>query len=297
MGDPRSISTKIAQQFGYVTREQLLDAGLGAGAIDYRIRTGELIVEHAGVYAVKYRRREPIAKAAAAVLACGKGAALSNSSAAVLWDMFKRWPDPPEVTVPGDRRRPKIKTHRRKLERRDIRTQRGIRCTSPARTALDIAPRLTDDQLARAIEQTRLAGWLSNAELLEIVDRLPHHRGAGRLRRVIEGLANAPTRSKFERLFLNCLRRYGLPTPQVNVRIMGKEVDFLFERERVIVELDGYETHGTRASFERDRERDAVLLAAGYVTIRITWERFKSDPQREAARLLQILEQQRAVAA
>ena len=53
----------------------------------------------------------------------------------------------------------------------------------------------------------------------------------------------------------------------------GYEVDALFPEQRVIVELDGYEFHGTRQAFESDRERDATLLAAGYVTIRITWDR------------------------
>ncbi len=287
-----------ARQWGFVTRAQLLEAGLSGSAIDYRVKNGNLIVEYAGVYALEYRRREPIALAAAAVLACGKGAVLSHSSAAVLWDMFKRWPDPPEVTVPGDRRRAKIAIHRcPTLERREIRIQRGIRCTSPALTALDIAPRLNDDQLARAIDRGRLAGYLSQSELLEIVDRRPHHRGARRLEQVLRGLANAPTRSEFERLFLKFLKRYGLPTPQVNVRVAGRERDFVFERERVIVELDGYQTHGTKASFERDRERDAALLAAGYVTIRITWGRLKSDPQREADRLLRILEDRRRMLA
>ncbi len=57
----------------------------------------------------------------------------------------------------------------------------------------------------------------------------------------------------------------------------------------MIVELDGYEYHQGRRSFERDRERDATLLAAGYVTIRITWERLTTQPEREAARLQAIL--------
>jgi very-short-patch-repair endonuclease len=286
-----------ARQYGYLKREQLLEIGLAPRTITHRI-AGKLIVEHAGVYALEYRRGEPIAKAAAAVLACGEAAVLSHESAAVLWGMRSRWPDPPHVMVPADRRRPNITIHRcPTLERRDIRIQRGIRCTSPARTALDVAPGLTLRQLAAAIEEARLAGYLRRQALLEIVDRLPNHRGARRLRKIVEGLANAPTRSEFERLFLKFLKRYGLPAPRVNARVAGYEVDMLFEHERVIVELDGYETHGTRRSFESDREQDAAMLTAGYVTIRITWERFRSDPQREAERLIQILENRRQHAA
>ena len=63
----------------------------------------------------------------------------------------------------------------------------------------------------------------------------------------------------------------------------------MFPGERVIVELDGYRYHHSRASFERDRERDAATLAAGHVTVRITWERLRDHPRREAKRLHRIL--------
>jgi very-short-patch-repair endonuclease len=57
----------------------------------------------------------------------------------------------------------------------------------------------------------------------------------------------------------------------------------------VIVELDGFEFHGTRHAFEKDRERDATTLAAGHITVRITWERLTNAPEREAPRLHAIL--------
>jgi very-short-patch-repair endonuclease len=98
-----------------------------------------------------------------------------------------------------------------------------------------------------------------------------------------------PTRSEFEDRFLVFARRYDLPTPNLNVRVAGYEVDVMFPAHKVIVELDGYDYHQGRRSFERDRERDAALLAAGYVTIRITWERLTTQPEREAARLEAIL--------
>ena len=110
-----------------------------------------------------------------------------------------------------------------------------------------------------------------------------------RLLRPLVVTPTGPTRSEFEDRFLAFAREYGLPTPSMNARVAGYEVDALFPAHMVIVELDGYEYHQGRRSFERDRERDAVLLAAGYVTIRITWERLTTQPEREAARLHQIL--------
>lgn len=73
----------------------------------------------------------------------------------------------------------------------------------------------------------------------------------------------------------------------------GFELDACFPVERVIIELDGREFHSGRHSFETDRERDAAMLALGFVTVRITWERLIETPEREAARLLVILEARR----
>ena len=53
----------------------------------------------------------------------------------------------------------------------------------------------------------------------------------------------------------------------------------------MIVELDGWAFHRDRVSFESDRNRDADTLAAGLVTVRITWERMTTEPQHEADRL------------
>jgi very-short-patch-repair endonuclease len=71
--------------------------------------------------------------------------------------------------------------------------------------------------------------------------------------------------------------------------VVGYEVDALFEAERLIVELDGWEFHSSRASFESDRDRDANTLVAGYETVRITRKRIQHAPRREARRLDLIL--------
>lgn len=93
MANVGCIAAKIhhlaVRQHGHVTRAQLLALGLSSRAISRRIESGELVVVHAGVYAVGYVRTDPLARAAAAVLACGEDALLSHASAAALWDMGK----------------------------------------------------------------------------------------------------------------------------------------------------------------------------------------------------------------
>ena len=294
MSEPldKRIAALAKRQRGYVTRRQLMRLGVGPDAIRYRVRIGRLIPVYAGVYAVGHLPTLPQDRAVGAVLACGPDAVLSHGSAATLWGIFGHWEMPFEVTVASLRRRRGIVVHRAKLERRDRTRQLGIRVTSPARTVLDIAPRLGDGQLARAVNELRRQ-HLRVYELADVLSRFPRSPASARLRRFTEN-PTGPTRSEFEDAFLLFAERFGLPRPLVNARIGRYTADVLFPDERVIVELDGWNFHSSRESFESDRERDAELLLRGYVTVRITWERLIRHPQREAARLLAILRARRA---
>jgi hypothetical protein len=266
-----------------------LDLGLARGAIDGRIEVGRLVRVHQGVFAVGAVRDDPPARAAAAVLACGPGALLSHGSAAALWKIAQRWPYTMEVIVLTDRRPPGIRTHRcRNLAGNDRRTQLGIRTTSIARALLDITPGLNDDEVARAVSDARINAYLKLGQLRDVLDRNPRHWGTKRLRPFVDR-PNGPTRSRFERRFLELTRTYGLPEPVLNTKVNGYEVDALFPAQRLIVELDGWDFHSDRASFKSDRERDAHQLAAGYRTLRITWERLCDELHKEAERLRRIL--------
>lgn len=283
------IRALAGRQYGHVTRAQLLDAGLGQAALEHRVHTRKLVPIYHGVYAVGAVRDDPPGRAAAAVLAGGPGALLSHASAAALWKITRRWPYTMEVMVLTDRRPPGIRTHRcRNLAGNDGRTQLGIRTTSAARALLDITPGLNDDEVARAVSDARINAHLKLGQLRDVLDRNPRHWGAKRLKPFVDR-PNGPTRSEFERRFLKLTRTYGLPEPVLNTKLNGYEVDALFAVQRLIVELDGWDFHRDRRSFESDRERDAHQLAAGYRTLRITWERLCDEPHKEAERLLRIL--------
>jgi hypothetical protein len=287
---PTPIARLAARQHGNVTRAQLLDLGVGEKAIQYRLRNGLLHQEHRGVYSVGRPARTALERAAAAVLACGPDAALSHQSALALWGLLI-WPWRMDVTTPIDRRPPKLAAHRsRTLIRADIRTHHGIRVTTPARALLDCAPSLT--RLTRAVNDALRSPYMTLAQLADVVARNPTHAGAKPLLPFVASTTGL-TRSDLEDLFLAFCKRYGLPVPLINTIVCGYEVDALFAAQRVIVELDSWDFHRDRQAFENDRNRDADLLAAGFVVIRITWERLITRPADEAARLQQILAMQR----
>ncbi len=152
---------------------------------------------------------------------------------------------------------------------------------------------MSDRALRRAVNDLRIARHLRLGDLAELLTRCPNNPGAARLKPFVDA-PRGPTRSELEDAFDDLSARFDLPRAEVNARAAGYEVDVLFGAERVIVELDGWEFHQTREAFESDRDRDAETLAAGLETVRITWERLKSNPEKEAARLRAILDARRA---
>lgn len=280
------MSRIAARQFGHVTREQLLALSVPSQTIARWVGNARLTRVHAGVYALGHPQHSPPARAMAAVLACGNRAVLSHDSAAALWGV-RTWPRVPEVTCALEKRRPGIRTHRTAtLTSTDVRRERNIRVTSPSRTILDIQTRLTDDQLTRAVNDLRLAGHLKATELRRLL------AASHRIKDLIDP-HQAPTRSRMEDDFLAFTRKHGLPCPRLNVKLFGHEVDALFEREKLIVELDSWTHHKERRDFENDRERDARAAEHGYQTVRVTWERLHDDATEEAARLHRILQRRR----
>jgi very-short-patch-repair endonuclease len=284
------IAGLAARQHGVVSRDQLTDAGIRAGAIDHRRRTGRLQLVHKGVYAVGYQSDSPLTRAMAAVLACGPGAVLSHRSAAALWEI-RAWSAAVEVSAPSRHSHVGVVVHRaRTLTRRDTTIHHGIPVTTIARTLIDVADTLDDAALARAVNEARVIHRIQLNELARRLAETRGRRGAHRLRSFVDSPA-APTRSALEDAFLSFTERHQLPRPEVNQRIAGYEVDMLWRSERLVAELDGRRFHDHLDGFERDRDKDANLMAAGYRVIRITWRRLDTDPEREARRLHALLAQ------
>lgn len=284
-----AIAAIAARQNGNISRRQLLGLGLSRDQIAYRVKIGRLHLLFRGVYAVGRPPTDPIQWASAAVMACGERAMLSHRSAMRLWGLWKRWDRPFDVTVAGDRRLKDVRIHRvTNLRKRDVRTHKDIRVTSPARTLLDQAPSLRRKSLTRAVNNARLEHILGLDDLADVVRRFPLHPGAALLKPFV-GIKGGATRSSWEDDFPGWCDRNGLPRPLLNTIVAGHEVDALFPNEKVIVELDSWDFHSSQQAFEDDRDQDADTAAAGYLTVRGTEERLKQNEQREAARLHQII--------
>jgi very-short-patch-repair endonuclease len=292
----RPIDAEIARlatrQHGVVGRSQLVALGLSLDAIDHRVEQRRLLRLHRGVYAVGHRRLARGGAWMAAVLAAGQGAVLSHRSAGALWGVREWRGQDVEVTVPRRRRkRAGLVVHEAQLPADETTTHDGIPVTTPARTLLDLAALLDEHALARAAERAEALRLTSPTSLADLVARYPRRPGTPNVRRLLDQHRIVPTttRSALERRFLTLLDAENLPRPLVNQRHDHVEPDFRWTDHRLIVEVDGFETHGTRQAFERDRARDRRLLAEGWRVARITQRQLDDHPKRLARELRALL--------
>ena len=103
---------------------------------------------------------------------------------------------------------------------------------------------------------------------------------------VVDGLA--PTESWLERRALAVLADGGLPLPATQriVRRSGRfvaRVDFLYELQRLVVEVLGYRFHRTRQQMEADARRANELQLLGFGVLQFTYDTVVRDPQRMVA--------------
>jgi very-short-patch-repair endonuclease len=270
------VAERASKQWGVVSRAELRALGVAGATVDVWVRRGRLHVVHRGVYAVGHTVLRREGRWMAAVLAGGPGAVLSHLSAAACWELLQETSARVEITGPASRRGvPGIRLHRcRSLDARDSTDHEGIPITTIPRTLLDLASTVKPHRLERALAQAERLRLYDHRAIGELLARANGRRG---IRVLAQATAQEPafTRSELEAWFLNLVRDDDLPEPLVNFSLTAPdhpriEVDFYGPSHRLIVELDGWETHRTRAAFEQDRRRDAALQAAGCSVLRFT---------------------------
>ena len=177
----------------------------------------------------------------------------------------------------------------------DVLLVRGIPTTSVARSILgvaalgeahagsvqDLVQRALDRDLASLpwlwwlLEQRRCRGRSGVTAMEEALA-------------VIEGLA--PTESWLERRFLDLVRDHGLPTPATqrvirrSRRFVGR-VDFVWEDEKVVAEVLGYQFHRTRAQLDADTRRANQLQLLGYAALQFTFDAVVRSPMQVASQV------------
>jgi very-short-patch-repair endonuclease len=294
-----AIAERSLKQLGLLTHDELDDLGvtraqrrrlLGAGVLQ-RVCPG--VVRHTA-HPISWEQL-----LLAAVLAGGAGAVASHMAAAALWRFDSIRPGAVEITVPftGRSRVALGEGHRsRRLDVADIVTDRLIRRTTPARTILDIAPRLTRAQLEEVVDGAARDGQIRRAHLQWRLDQLPLHRGHDEVQALLdrtEGRDVGDSWLEQEAMRLIDAARLVRPRCQVKKRKVGggiARVDLIWDDRMLIVELMGHGTHATRRQRQHDAERRARLELLGFRVPEFTYEDVRERPDYFISMLIAHLE-------
>lgn len=280
-GATEAIRALAEAQHGVVSTRQLLDLGIDEDMVRSRQVGGLLIPLYQGVFALGHRRLSREGRWMGAVLACGPGAVLSHFSAGHLWHLCGSYGPVEVLRRSGGATHEGVRLHQtRRLEPYEVTVEKAIPVVSMERALLDMAGRVDSKRLERMLVQGYKSGRLSWPTLGRVLARRRGRKGAGRLRRIASEVDPAvlETRSVTEIDFLALWRRTEMHLPLVNVLVEGHLVDFLWPKEKVIVEADSWGFHGDPSSFERDYETDVDLIAAGYDVHHATYKMLSRDP-------------------
>jgi very-short-patch-repair endonuclease len=244
------------------------------------MRTGRLHPVARGVFAVGRPELAREGRWMAALLSCGDGAVLSHSSAAALWRIGQEWRRGVEISIPrkAHLRRPALVLHRRKrLYVPDRAIRSGIPLTSPAMTVIDLACRLSEEDVVRMVNDADKLGLVRVPALRRFADARPRQEGVGRIKEILDRRTFRATDSKLEQWFLPIVDDAGLPVPLTQQKVNGYKVDFYWPQLGLVVETDGLAYHRTPAEQAADRVRDQEHIAAGLTPLRFTHDQVKHE--------------------
>ena len=291
MHGERALLEQAARQHGLVTREQARAAGLSNHQVDGRLRSGRWTTPRRGVIQVLGAPFTEEQSIMAVCLLAGRAAVASHLTAARLWRLLLPDPERLEVTTPPGRRVrvEGVRQHRTPvLAREEVYRLRGIPVTTVARTLVDCSSRVRAGALGPVVDDALRRKLV---RLPELVRSHARRHTAGMAKVLAErGAGHDPGGSERELQVGRTLVAAGLPPPvaQHEVVVAGRtfRLDHAYPADRIAIEFDGWEAHGTFEAFHTDRERARLLVAAGWRLVLVTARTTPSDLVRDVGALL-----------
>lgn len=256
-----------------------------ASSLTWEASCGRLLRILPGIYIDSERCRDPLIRACAAGAWAPDGVITGFAAAKVSF-----WPGAPleaiTLAMPHGRPgQPGFRVERRVVPPEYVLQRRGFRITAPALTVLDLVA-LTGG--GEAIDQALRVRAVTLDSLYETLAALPHRRGNRVRAEMLLDSRDEPW-SEAERRTHHLLRAAEISGWDTNVSVCPDRsrffVDILFERLKVVVEIDGYAFHSDREVFETDRVRQNALVLDGWLVLRYTWRMIVEDPERVIAEI------------
>ena len=266
----------LNRQHGLITTAQALELGISSSTLSKRTRRGEFERVLPRVWRSTLVVPSLQQKALAAVLFAGEDSVASHGTAARLFGARDAG-SLPHVWSPNQRQSDLVVVHRGLVAQNDRRIRDGVPVTGPARTLVDLAAVLDDEQLEIALEHFLHHGLTTPMSINRCLDAIggTGRAGSARLRALLADRDARPLESPLEVKVWRLLRRAGLkPVRQFEVTCGNHRyrLDFAWPKLKVAIEADGFAAHDGRRAFVADRRRLAELAAAGWIVIPLTWD-------------------------
>jgi hypothetical protein len=280
------VADVASRQLGLVTWAQMRALDAAPASIRWWVNTGYLIQVHPRVYAVGHQTFDDRARLFSLLLLAGPGAALSHGTAA----HHRGWLRYPvralHISTPR-----RIRTHIPGVafhSERDVERElfNGIPCTTTTQTLVDLAATEPSKLVCTSLAQLDYERKLNASAIRQACGRGRPGSAAllGALSTYMPQLAR--TKSDLEDDFLYLCQRFGIPLPQVNVKLHGEEPDCYWPHAGFVAELDGDGNHGTPAQRRRDRRKDLKLRSHGLTVVRYGSDQVTDQAAAVAAEVL-----------
>ncbi len=277
----RCVPLALGQE-GLITLGQALSAGCSVDTFKRHVAKGEVERVLPSVYRLAGATETPRQKLRAVCLWGGEGTAASHSSAAALVGLkgFTLADLHAVTTKNPDKLAGRATLHTIPAARPGTQAIAGVPVTPPWITLIDLGSQAPADEVRRALDGALRLRLVSLPQLrwaLATFGR-ERHRGTTVLRNLLAelGAGYAPPESEMEAYFYRVIEASDLPPGVRQFWVWDgkrwRRLDWALPEISLGVELDGWETHGTREAFEDDRERDRRLKIRGWNVLRFTWQ-------------------------
>jgi very-short-patch-repair endonuclease len=271
--------TVASSQLGLFTIRQAASVGVTRQMVRAAVVRGWIRQERRGVYAVSGVPSSHWQRVYAAALAAGPPLMVSHSSAAIRHPLFGIAAEGIELTVPGNihRRIHGVTVHRSStVLPGDVQYRDGIAMTTPVRTLIDLAERLSAPLLGRVVDEGAVSRLFTAEMVMARLDRYGLSApGHAELRRVVQTRLNeGQPDSVLEQRMLRIVNRHFLNAqPHHQVLIDGQiyVLDIAWPSIKLDAEVEGWAVRaGSLSKFDRALRRDNALRRHGWQVVYLT---------------------------